>query len=246
MTANRLDTWIDMQRKCVEQDGSYAKTLRLEGPEGTWGIWPIETGNLAETIRQTIDLCSAELPKGHYQTKLLALDPGGAQVSWLPITITGKSGPATQAADTAKAHAQAVTTHLANAEGLMSGAVREAERLQRVNNELTDNQSILIETILKMQSENLDVELRREEAKARRDAIRELTETAKPLFEVLAGIVGERIIAADEAARTKKLKGGSNERPQPTNGRSTDGTHAAEGTPQDGPTGDPGNDRDRG
>ncbi|UCC72330.1 MAG: hypothetical protein JSV86_18480 [Gemmatimonadota bacterium] len=244
MSTTKLEEWIDIQRRLVEQDGTHCARLQLEGPDGIMGTWPVGTEDLHEVIKASLELIAAELPSGRHATKLLALDADGKQVSYLPQTITGKSQEAARAAAEQKTLAQATGIAIGNLENVQAGLVSENDRLRNRCNELLDNETLLTKTLVQILQQTLDDDVKREESKAKIEALKEIGEVVKPLLEVFTGMVGERLIEANELAKEKKLRGkkGTNGT-KPANGSGPNLADGSETAAAHGQGGRSGNDR---
>lgn len=236
---SKLDTWCESLKRLVQADGSRAATVILEGPDGSqWGSWSADIQDLAETIRQAMHLTCEELPTGNYQCKVTALDGNQAQLSSLVQTARGRSSAAMIAANEHRAMQQAVALAQANMEAQTVGLRTENERLRKLLDEYTDNHSTLLEQFLRIQSTNIDVELKLRESQERRELFAGLVKELTPLVQVgsalLAEWVEERIAERKAAKRLKSAPASPSDKSPP------DRSPAPQSAKREGPVSDPG------
>jgi hypothetical protein len=167
---SRLSEWVDMQRRLV-QHGSGVSILRLKGPDdSTWGTWPIQTENLADTVAATVGMIAEELPKGRHACMLRAYDESGGEVSVLPQSVEGRSSAATSAAAEQLTLQKATSAAIYNANVQNEGLRKQIEHLNDAISTLSENNVTLIDQLQTMAAANADRDLK----DARRDAATEM------------------------------------------------------------------------
>lgn len=162
--SDRIDNWVDTQKRMVGPDAISVATVVLVGPDGdAWGTWDIKTDDLAQQIT---DLCATQaeaLGSGAHHCKLVGLDGRGNQLALLHHRISGKATQALGAGAEANALQRATGVAIANLEQLLATQAGHLEKLSGIADSLLEDRTILVDEFNKLQSDNLDVQLRTQE-----------------------------------------------------------------------------------
>jgi len=189
---SRWQNWIESQQKTVEADGACAVTIRLEGPDtSVWGTWAAKTEELAEVIEQTIELLVEDLPKERHSCRLVSYDSKGEQLAIMPHAVMGRSAEANKQANRDRAHAQATSVHLGNAEQVLSIQSRQLTRMAEQQNSECEDNLILRQKLMELMSDTLARRTDERLAEERMAVFKELVATSKPLLEAVIAMGAE-------------------------------------------------------
>ena len=125
----RYDMWLTMQRQLID-NGTAAATIVLEAPDGgRFGTWPIGFASLEESLEAMLRSLTEALPKGRHGCRLVSFDSQGAQLSCLPITVTGAGEAATEAGQGRLAQERSNSITISNAEKQIAAAMTVVDHL---------------------------------------------------------------------------------------------------------------------
>lgn len=189
---SRWQTWLDSQQRTVEPDGVCASTIRLEAPDGSvWGTWSVKTEELDDVIEAAIEILVEDLPKERHACRLVSYDSKGEQLAIMPHAVMGRSTEAGKTANRDRAHAQATSVHLGNAEQVLGIQFRQLERQAAQQTDLFEDNLVLREKLVGLLSDTLANRANEELARERLQVFKELVATAKPMLESVIAMGAE-------------------------------------------------------
>ena len=199
--------WLDQQRKLVDGE-TIASTFVLEGTDGSrWGTWPQAFPDIEQSISGILSSLSSELPKGKHSCKLLALDASGQQLSLFPVTISGGSDAATDAAQTILGQRRADALQISNFDKQFQSLRSALDTTAELLVQQSDSYGKLLTQFQKIEEVSLTQrhDLMKEQGK--QDRLNKLTEAALPLFELGMGLIAERFgsLLDERPAENKQL-----------------------------------------
>lgn len=208
MTTQRLEAWIEEQKRLVEMGGRTVGTFVLEGPDGkTWGTYPATADDLPKLCGESTRALESSLPSGQHHTgKWVALDREGAQLACMPVTMRGQSSEAAGAAKDALAFTRATANHLLATEQLVTilqnqvrhlGDQLEAAQLENVE---------LREALQTRAESNLALEVERIQAVNGEQRLNAALEELKPMLGIAGSLISERMVKWFEEQKNAKRK----------------------------------------
>lgn len=186
MADDRVSNWVELQKKVWScDDGLRAELITLETPGGDIvASWPVDLENLGAVINQTIDMQSAELPKGQHRFRLAAYSDKARknQLNELPQTIRGRSGEASQANADAIALQRATAMAITNFERVCDTLTRMNEKLETRLDERTEDFAQVYNKLIEANADNFDQKIRWSEHEAKTRRNEQLLEMCEPLI----------------------------------------------------------------
>lgn len=187
----KFETWLEMNLTLVDGGASAVKIV-LEGPDGSaWGTWPREFPNLVQSIAGMLAALREELPRGRHAAKLIALSSDGMQLSCLPVTVTGASEQATNAAEQQLTAQRANALFLANVEKAQAGMMTILQHTSELVSQVVEANRNLTADAERSKQERDEgrIRLMREEGKQRR--LDEVATKVLPIVELGLGLLTE-------------------------------------------------------
>ncbi len=184
--------WVESQSRTVEADGVCAAVIRLEAPDGAvWGTWSVKTPELEDVIEAAIELMAEDLSKERHSCRLVSYDGKGEQLAIMPHSVTGRSTEAAKQGNRDRAHAQATSVHLANAEQVLGVQSRQLQRIVEDHTNLFEDNLLLREKLVNLLSDTLANRASERLAEERLNVFKELVATSKPLLEAVIAMGAE-------------------------------------------------------
>lgn len=199
----KFEIWLEMNLRTID-GGAATQKVTLEGPDGnTWGTWPRDFPEMAQSITGILAALREELPKGKHGSKLFAWAADGTQLSCFPITICGASDAATEGAQNRLMAERANAMFLANVEKQNAGMIAMMKHTADVAEHLIEANRTLTADAERSKADREESRIRilREEGKQQR--LNEMTSRIMPLVELALGVFAERAAVWFEKSQEK-------------------------------------------
>lgn len=199
----KFELWLEMTLRTID-GGAAVQKVTLEGPDGnTWGTWPRDFPDMAQSITGILGALREELPKGRHSCKLLGWGADGTQLSFFPLTLTGSSEAATEGAQNRLIGERANAMFLANVERQNAGLIAMMKHTAEIAEHLIEANRTLTADAERSKQERDEARIRILKEEGKQQRLNAMTERIMPLLELGLGVFAERAAVWFENSQQK-------------------------------------------